>query len=65
MYIWIRDIKKWYPHINNKDIDMVMDIHKPKIYEQYEMYGWKLRPRKLYIKKDIEKIFWPIIKTTY
>lgn len=64
MYIWKRALKQAYPYIDNKDIDMVLEINKPRVYEQYVMVNWKGRPQHLYIKKDIEQIFWTIEKTT-
>lgn len=57
MYIWINWIKKSYPYIDNKDIQMVIDINKPTIYEQSSIINWSIRNCKFYLKKDIEWLF--------
>lgn len=62
MYIWKRETFRSYPHIDNNDMKMVIDINEPRVYEQYVMANGKARPQYLYLRKDIEELFWPIIK---
>lgn len=64
MLLWIREIKNAYPYINNKDIDMVLEINALDPHIQYVMANWKSRPQKVRYQQDIEKLFWEIKKTT-
>lgn len=58
MFIWIRSIYEKYPHIENKDIKLVLEIKKPTIYEEPVLINWKFRIAKKYLISDIEKLFW-------
>ena len=57
MLLSIREIKKAYPFIDNKDIDIVMKIKKPISQIQYVIANGKPRPKKVWLKTDIESLF--------
>jgi hypothetical protein len=62
MFLWINEVLKAYPHLENKDIRMVLNIKKPTVYEQSASFNWHWVVVKKYLKDDIEEIFGKITK---
>jgi len=60
MFIWIREVKKRYPHIDNKDIDLVLKVNNVSKFEHGANINWHDVLVKQYLKSDIESLFWPI-----
>ena len=57
MFLSITEIKKAYPYIENKDIDMVLEIKEPRSEIQYVIANGKPRPKKVRYQHDIETLF--------
>jgi len=62
MLMSITEVKEAYPYVNNKDIDMVLEINDPVVYTEYVLANGKPRAQKKYLKLDIEALFWTTIE---
>lgn len=60
MFLSITEVYNAYPHVRRKDIKTVIQLKEPYSQVQFVMANGKDRAKRVYLKSDIEKIFWEI-----